>query len=95
MPTFVTITHAHEVPDLGGETEFVSTRAACDRLPDAKRDEIAPLNVIRDYVFSRSKVAPVPKFQNIGAPRPLTAPTTFSRSLCFWVEWRAGRGRRP
>lgn len=58
-PTFVTITHAQEVPDQGGETEFVSARAAYDRLPDAKRDEIAPLNVIHDYVFSRSKVAPV------------------------------------
>ncbi len=59
VPTFVTITHAHEVPDQGGETEFVSARAAYGHLPEARRHEIDPLTVIHDYVYSRSQVAPV------------------------------------
>jgi len=59
VPTFVTITHAHEVPDQGGETEFVSARAAYGRLPEGPRHEIDPLIVIHDYVYSRSRVAPV------------------------------------
>ena len=59
VPTLVTITHAHEVPDQGGETEFVSARAAYGRLPEARRHEIDPLTVIHDYVYSRSQVAPV------------------------------------
>ncbi len=59
VPTFVSITHAQEVPDHGGETEFVSARAAYERLPERRRAEISPLNVIHDYVYSRSKVAPV------------------------------------
>ncbi len=59
VPTFVTITHAHEVPDQGGETEFVSARAAYGRLPEARRHQIDPLIVIHDYVYSRSQVAPV------------------------------------
>ena len=59
IPTFVTITYAYEVVDEGGETEFVSSRAAYRRLPDALRDTIDPLTVVHDYVYSRSKVAPV------------------------------------
>ncbi|MCZ6839990.1 MAG: TauD/TfdA family dioxygenase [Alphaproteobacteria bacterium] len=59
VPTLVTITHAHEVPDQGGETEFVSARAAYGNLPEARRHEIDPLTVIHDYVYSRSQVAPV------------------------------------
>jgi alpha-ketoglutarate-dependent 2,4-dichlorophenoxyacetate dioxygenase len=58
-PSFVTITHAHEVPEDGGATEFANTRAAYARMPQADRDSIAPLAVIHDYVFSRSQVAPV------------------------------------
>ena len=59
IPAFVSITHAREVPDEGGETEFASCRVAWARLPDAMRERIAPLKVVHDYVFSRSKVAPV------------------------------------
>ncbi|MBC6441512.1 MAG: TauD/TfdA family dioxygenase [Rhodospirillales bacterium] len=59
IPTFVTITYAYEVPDEGGETEFVSCRASYERLSDETRTRIGDLTVIHDYVFSRSKVAPV------------------------------------
>ncbi|MEM7059538.1 MAG: TauD/TfdA family dioxygenase [Pseudomonadota bacterium] len=58
VPAFVSIMCAYETPDEGGETLFVSTRAAYDRLPDDKRAEYDPLIGIHDYTYSRSKVAP-------------------------------------
>ena len=59
VPSYVSILHAYEVPSEGGDTEFVSQRAAYDRLPSETRDEIADLHVLHDYVFSRTKTAPV------------------------------------
>ena len=59
VPSYVSILHAYEVPDEGGETEFVSQRAAYARLAPSKRAEIDELHVLHDYVFSRTKVAPV------------------------------------
>ena len=57
VPAFVSIMCAYEVPDDGGETEFVSSRAAYGRLSQEEHDRIDPLHVIHDYVFSRSKVS--------------------------------------
>ena len=59
VPSFVSITHAYEVPEEGGGTQFVSMRSAYERLPEAMQATIDPLHVLHDYVFSRSKVAPV------------------------------------
>lgn len=59
VPSLVSITHAYEVPGEGGATEFVSQRAAYTRLPVETKAIIDPLHVLHDYVFSRSKVAPV------------------------------------
>lgn len=59
VPSYVSILHAYEVPGEGGETEFVSQRAAYNRLDPAKQAEIADLRVLHDYLFSRTKVAPV------------------------------------
>lgn len=61
VPTFVSIMSAHEVPAEGGETEYISGRAAYGRLPVAEQARLDPLVCIHDYVFSRSKVAPVSK----------------------------------
>jgi alpha-ketoglutarate-dependent 2,4-dichlorophenoxyacetate dioxygenase len=58
VPSFVSIMCAYEVPDEGGETEFVSSRAAYGRLSKEEQAKIDPLHVIHDYVFSRSKVGP-------------------------------------
>lgn len=58
VPSFVSIMCAYEVPEEGGETEFVSARAAYGRLSADERETIDPLHVIHDYVFSRSKVSP-------------------------------------
>lgn len=59
VPSYVSILHAYEVPGEGGETEFVSQRAAYGRLSEDKKHEIDDLHVLHDYVFSRTKVAPV------------------------------------
>lgn len=59
VPSYVSILHAYEVPGEGGETEFVSQRAAYARLAPGKQAEIDDLHVLHDYVFSRTKVAPV------------------------------------
>ncbi len=58
VPTFVSIMCAYEVPDEGGATEYISTRAAYARLPDDMKAKIDPLIAIHDYTFSRSKVSP-------------------------------------
>ncbi len=59
VPSFVSITHAYEVPGEGGETGFASMRTAYARLPADMRATIDPLHAIHDYVFSRTRVAPV------------------------------------
>ncbi|MPY75255.1 MAG: TauD/TfdA family dioxygenase [Alphaproteobacteria bacterium] len=58
VPTYVSIMCAYEVPEEGGRTEYVSTRAAYRRLPEPMKAKIDPLIAVHDYVFSRSKVAP-------------------------------------
>ena len=59
VPSFVSIMMAYEVPEQGGETQFVSARSAYNRLSVEMKEEIELLEVIHDYVFSRSKVAEV------------------------------------
>ena len=59
VPSLVSIMYAYEVPDEGGHTQYVSSRAAYRRLSEETRETIEPLEVIHDYVFSRSKVAEV------------------------------------
>ena len=59
VPSFVSITHAYEVPGEGGGTCFASMRNAYARLPAEMQVTIDPLHVIHDYVFSRGQVAPV------------------------------------
>ncbi len=58
VPALVSITCAHEVPEEGGQTLFVSQRAAYDRLSGDEKAAIDPLISIHDYVYSRAKVAP-------------------------------------
>lgn len=59
VPSYVSILQAYEVPSEGGETLFASMRSAYDALPADLKEEIGPLGVLHDYVFSRSQVAPV------------------------------------
>ena len=57
VPSLHSILCAYEIPEQGGDTEFVSSRAAYKRLDQQTRNTIAPLTVIHDYIFSRTKVS--------------------------------------
>ena len=57
IPSMYSILRAREVPDQGGDTEFVSCRAAYSRLDDHLRETIEPLIGIHDYIYSRTKVS--------------------------------------
>lgn len=59
VPSYLSILHAYEMPDEGGATEFVSQRAAYDRLNEEEKQKLGPLLALHDYVFSRSPIAPV------------------------------------
>ena len=58
VPAFFSINCVYETPAEGGVTEFVSARAAYERLSTDEQTAINELIVVHDYVFSRSKVAP-------------------------------------
>lgn len=59
IPAKFSINHAYEVPGEGGATQYVSTRAAFERLSEEMQGTMEPLQVLHDYVFSRSQVARV------------------------------------
>ncbi|MEM7188831.1 MAG: TauD/TfdA family dioxygenase [Pseudomonadota bacterium] len=59
VPAFASIMCAYETPAEGGETLFVSTRSAWDRLDEDRQAELEPMIGIHDYTYSRSKVAEV------------------------------------
>ncbi|MDP6388878.1 MAG: TauD/TfdA family dioxygenase [Alphaproteobacteria bacterium] len=56
-PALASLLSAREVPPEGGDTEFVSQRAAYARLPDNLKAKIDDLVVIHDFVFSRGKIS--------------------------------------
>ena len=58
VPSYVSLMAAYETPAEGGETMFVSTRAAHARLEEDEKERLEPMVAIHDYTFSRSKVAP-------------------------------------
>ncbi len=59
VPSYVSILHGYEIPAQGGDTLFASMRSAYEDLPISLQEEIDPLQVWHDYVFSRSQVAPL------------------------------------
>ncbi len=58
IPALTSILSARIVPDHGGETEYVSTRLAFERLDPAMQKRVSNLFVWHDYAHSRSKIAP-------------------------------------
>lgn len=58
VPSFVSLMAAYETPDKGGETLFVSGRAAFARLGATEQARLQDMVGIHDYTYSRSKVAP-------------------------------------
>jgi alpha-ketoglutarate-dependent 2,4-dichlorophenoxyacetate dioxygenase len=58
IPAKASLLSGREVPPEGGETEYASTRAAYEALPDEKKAMLEGLIVIHDYSYSRGQVAP-------------------------------------
>ncbi|MEM7195604.1 MAG: TauD/TfdA family dioxygenase [Pseudomonadota bacterium] len=57
VPSLYSILCAYEVPDEGGDTEFISTRSAFDRLDQDTQSRLQGMVVVHDYIYSRTKVS--------------------------------------
>ena len=57
-PALASVLSARTIPEDGGETEFVSTRLAWDRLSDGQREELRGLVVVHSYATSRDQIDP-------------------------------------
>jgi alpha-ketoglutarate-dependent 2,4-dichlorophenoxyacetate dioxygenase len=57
-PALASVLSARTIPEDGGETEFVSTRLACDRLSEGQREELRDLVVVHSYATSRDQIDP-------------------------------------
>jgi alpha-ketoglutarate-dependent 2,4-dichlorophenoxyacetate dioxygenase len=53
IPSLCSLLSAREVPPVGGDTEFASTRAAFESLSDVRKNELRGLFVIHDIVARR------------------------------------------
>ncbi len=58
IPALSSVLSARTIPVRGGETEYVSTRLAWERLDAATRKRLETYFVWHDYAHSRGKVAP-------------------------------------
>ena len=57
VPALTSILSARIIPDHGGETEFVSTRLAFERLDPLRQRQLEALFAWHDYAHSRGKIA--------------------------------------
>jgi alpha-ketoglutarate-dependent 2,4-dichlorophenoxyacetate dioxygenase len=58
VPALASVLSARIIPARGGETEYVSTRLAFERLDPALRDQLQNSFAWHDYAHSRSQIAP-------------------------------------
>lgn len=58
VPALASVLSARLIPARGGETEYVSTRLAWERLDPALRSRLENCFVWHDYAHSRGKIAP-------------------------------------
>jgi alpha-ketoglutarate-dependent 2,4-dichlorophenoxyacetate dioxygenase len=58
VPALASVLSARIIPARGGETEFVSTRLAWDRLDPMLRRQLENSFAWHDYAYSRGKIAP-------------------------------------
>ncbi|MEX0665409.1 MAG: TauD/TfdA family dioxygenase [Acidimicrobiia bacterium] len=59
-PQKATLLSAQEVDDTGGDTEFASTYAAYDALPEEEKHEIADLRVVHSFAAAQQLAHPEP-----------------------------------
>lgn len=58
VPALASVLSARVIPARGGETEYVSTRLAFERLDPALRERLRNSFAWHDYAYSRGKIAP-------------------------------------
>src|SRR3984893_3266931 len=86
VPALTSILSARVIPARGGETEYVSTRLAFERLDAALRNKLENSFAWHDYAHSRSQIAP-----DLATPEERTA----LPPQCWRMVWRNpanGRG---
>ena len=57
-PALASVLSARIISEDGGETEFVSTRLAWDRLPEARKEELRDRVAVHSYANSRDRIDP-------------------------------------
>lgn len=85
-PAFASMLSARLIPEHGGETEYVSTRLAFERLDPAAQKKLENLFVWHDYAHSRKQIAPDLASAEERAALP---------AVCWRLVWRNpvnGRG---
>ena len=104
VPSLCSILTAREVPPEGGNTEFVSTRAAYEALTTDEQRELDPLTVEHDFSVSRGRVGfkftpeEAALYPSVWHPLVQTNPVTGRRSLLIGahaaviVDWPAEKG---
>jgi alpha-ketoglutarate-dependent 2,4-dichlorophenoxyacetate dioxygenase len=58
VPALASVLSARVIPARGGETQYVSTRLAWERLDPSLRERLANSFAWHDYAYSRGKIAP-------------------------------------
>jgi alpha-ketoglutarate-dependent 2,4-dichlorophenoxyacetate dioxygenase len=58
VPALASVLSARVIPERGGETEYVSTRLAFERLDPSLRSQLESSFAWHDYAHSRGKIAP-------------------------------------
>jgi alpha-ketoglutarate-dependent 2,4-dichlorophenoxyacetate dioxygenase len=86
VPALASVLSARIIPEHGGETEYVSTRLAFDRLDTAAQARIADLFAWHDYSHSRGKIAA----NIVGAQERAALPPQCWRMV--WKNPANGRG---
>jgi alpha-ketoglutarate-dependent 2,4-dichlorophenoxyacetate dioxygenase len=85
-PALASVLSARIIPEHGGETEYVSTRLAFDKLDPAAQTKLENLFVWHDYAHSRGQIAP-----GLASPEERAA----LPAVCWRLVWRNpvnGRG---
>jgi len=104
-PSLCSILSARQVPPEGGNTEFVSTRAAYERLDEDFQRKLDQLTVEHDFAYSRSRTGynftaeEASFYPSVWHPLVQTNPATGRKSLLIGahasriVDWDIDEGR--
>lgn len=85
VPALASILSARIIPEHGGETEYVSTRVAFERLDPSLQRQLEDSFAWHDYAHSRSKIAPGLATEEERAALP---------AQCWRMVWRNPRNAR-